>query len=455
MLTSYTVMMLNLINAMKTLWLACLAVLLSSPTCADGELLGDIRFQAATDEVSWVGQQLELQLELWTNGFSFANQLFVLPEVKGAYLLQPDATTVKLSDNRNGEQWQGLRYTFLLYPQKEGRLEVPSFDVSFAARAGFGSEPANFRFSTGSLQVETRLPPGADPGSLLVSTTSFTVESAWTPADGTDSPVNLKVGDAITLTVTRRAEDVPGMVFEPLPEIAIDGLGIYPKTPQLNDRVDRGSLVGERTDSVTFVCEREGNYPLPVFVFQWWDPVQESLSEQRIESLELNVAANPDWAAASDAAADILMPFGWRGSLTTVLALLVLVVLWFAGIPRLRNYLQQQRSVREAGEPWAFRQVRLACDSGNAAEADRAIMLWLSRVAGLQAGCILTELAESSGNMELKKEATTLQERVASGSTEGWQGDRLARLLVGLREGLNQPRESEHALHALNPPPIR
>jgi len=130
-------------------------------------------------------------------------------------------------------------------------------------------------------------------------------------------------------------------------------------------------------------------------------------------------------------------------------------VFWFAGIPRLRNYLQQQRSVREAGEPWAFRQVRLACDSGNAAEADRAIMLWLSRVDGLQAGCILTELAESSGNMELKKEATTLQERVASGSTEGWQGDRLARLLVGLREGLNQPRESEHALHALNPPPIR
>ena len=448
-------MKLNPSRLASGLWLCCVALTWSFPAGAAEDLNGDIHFHAAVAEASWVGQQRELQLDLWTNGFSFADQLFVLPEVRGAYLLQPDSTTVKLSEERNGVQWQGLRYTFLLYPQREGFLVIPSFDVSFKARAGFGSEPADFRFSTEPLQIEARMPPGVVPGGLVVTTASFSLESSWAPASVSDGVAELKVGDAITLSVTRQAQDVPGMVFEPLPDIAIDGLGVYPATSQVNDRVNRGSLMGERTDSVTFVCEREGTYRIPEFVFQWWDPDRENLSQQRIDSLELTVVANPAWVSKSESDGGVNKRFGWKSLAAILIAAGALVLAWFTGVPRLKDYLRQRRKTREQSEPWAFRQVRQACGSGNPAGAYQAITLWLSRVDALRPGCTLTELAELSGNEDLNKEATALQERVASGSTEEWRGGKLAQLLVQSREGLNQPLKPAHALRDLNPPSSR
>lgn len=416
-------------------------------------LQGEIRFQAEDREIRWAGQQLELHLELWTDGFSFADQLFVIPEVKGAYLLQPDASTVKLSENRDGVPWQGLRYTLLLYPQKGGTLQVPSFDVSFSARAGFGTEPASFRYSTPPLGIEIRMPPGVEPGSLLVTTGTFSMESSWTPRANPDGTAELKVGDAMTLNVTRRAQDVPGMVFSPLPDFTINGLGIYPASPEVNDRVNRGALSGERTDSVTFIYEREGTYRIPEIRFQWWDPGREQLAEKKVSSLELVVVANPAWTGATaGSAATERVPFGWNRALIIGGALLLVALGGYVGLPRVRRYLQNRRDLIESGESWAFRKVRQACQSGNPIVAYRAITLWLSRVESLRPGATLMEMAEHSGSDELKKEATALQERVASGLTKEWTGLRLAQLLAQSREGMGQPSEASHVLQALNPP---
>jgi len=267
-------------------------------TIAADDLQGDVRFAADRDGPVWVGEQVNLHLELWTDGFSFGDQQFTLPEVPGGYLLQGDSNTVKLSENRSGTAWQGLRYTLMLFPQKAGRLVVPPFDVSFTARAGFGSEPASFRFRTEPLQVETRLPNGAEPSGLLVSTTQFTLEARWDRELPEDGPLQLQVGDALTLEVMRRAEDLPAMVFPPLPVPAIDGLGVYPGTVRVDDRVNRGELTGERTDRVTFICETDGEFLIPAWRFQWWDPENQRLADKVIPALPLDVGINPAYAAS-------------------------------------------------------------------------------------------------------------------------------------------------------------
>jgi hypothetical protein len=445
-------MSLNPNSRAVALMLVLLTTLLPVALNANDDLQGEVRFQPAEQDLHWVGQELELQLELWTDGFSFSDQLFVLPEVKGAYLLQPDSTTVKLNEDRNGVQWQGLRYQLLLYPQREGRLEVPSFDISFAARAGFGTEPAQFRYRTEPLLIEARLPPGVTPGSLLVTTSSFTMESSWDPDSAIEGLAELKVGDAITLSVTRSAEDVPGMIFEPLPEIVIDGLAVYPKTPKVNDQVDRGSLTGERVDSVTFVCQREGSYRIPEFRFQWWDPRREVLSENRVESLELNVIANPAYAVgAGRSAASGVFQLSWSRLLAILAGLVVLVFAGRIGLIRLKGYLQQRRASREAGEAWAFRQVGKACESGNAGQAYNAITLWLGRVNPGGPAITLTGLAAECDSESLKNEATALQESVASGSNLEWKGSELARLLAEQRKGSGRSVKSVGALLPLNP----
>jgi len=276
------------------------ALLLPGTAAAADALKGDLRFAAQRDGPVWVGEQLNLYLELWTDGFSFGDQQFVLPEVPGGYLLQGDSSTVKLSEDRDGTAWQGLRYTLMLFPQTAGRLEISPFDVSFTARAGFGSEPVTFQFRTEPLRVEARLPAGAKPSGLLVSTTAFTLEARWDRELPAEGPVQLQVGDALTLEVTQRADDLPAMVLAPLPTPMIDGLGVYPGAARVNDRVNRGELTGERTDRVTFICETDGTFLIPEWRFQWWDPDTQRLANKVIPELRLDVRANPAYAGSGE-----------------------------------------------------------------------------------------------------------------------------------------------------------
>ena len=289
--------------------IACLLLSLAgAPAALADESQAEIRFFAEPVETLWVGEQATLNLELWSDGFSFRGQTFALPEVKGAFLMQPDATTVKLSERRGGATWQGLRYPLLLFAQREGRLVVPPFDVSFEVSAGFGQPVSKFQFRTPPLNVEARLPPGVRPGELLVTSSAVDFESSWTPQPAGDEPLQLKVGDALSLRVDRSAERVPGMVFPPLPVFEVEGLAAYPDKPRVADRVDRGALVGTRSDSITYVCEREGRYEIPAIRFQWWDPQREVLSEQLIEAVTVEVVPNPAFGAgpAPGASADEL-----------------------------------------------------------------------------------------------------------------------------------------------------
>ena len=312
----------GLIEALLVFLAAGLA--LPASVQAAATLQAEVRFAAAGTEPVWVGEEVELYLEMWTDGLSFGDQLFVLPEVPGGFLLQGDSSTVKLSENRSGDDWQGLRYTLLLYPQAAGRLQVPPFEVRFTARAGFGSEPKAFTFRTESLAIEARLPHGAAAGELLVTTTEFALDAGWDRRLPDAEPLQLMVGDALALEVRRRAADVPGMVFAPLAAPEIAGLGVYPESPKVDDRVNRGVLSGARTDRITFVCQAEGQYEIPEWRFQWWDPEQQKLSEKIIPAVQLEVRANPALGAAAgpDRAAESGTAYG-----TAFLVLLVILIL--------------------------------------------------------------------------------------------------------------------------------
>jgi len=431
-------------------------LLLAAPAVACAQIQGEVRFFADREDAGWVGQEVQLNLELWSDGFSFGEQQFVVPEVKGGYLLQADSNTVKLSENRAGTQWQGLRYTLLFYPQREGQLQVPAFDVRFVARAAYGTEPASFEFRTDPLLIEARLPPGVDSSGLLVSSTSFSMETSWSPQRPDDGPLSLKVGDALTLELKRQAQDVPGMVFPPLPEFDISGLGVYPGTPEVNDTINRGLLSGARTDSVTFICETEGSYEIPEMRFQWWDPAQEVLSEKVIPALEIQVEANPVYAktSASNAKGAGLLKNWQRGAaglLTLVVAFLLIRYPGRSLFRHLTIYKEQQILEWKAGEAWAFSQVQVSCKQGSPAQAYNAIALWLSRFDGGGENVSLSQIAEASGDSALAREAERLQKSMLPGSAGEWSGRELAQLLEKYRVESKRVADQVQVLSPLNP----
>lgn len=324
-----------------------LVCLLFVPMLAQGAegIDAEIRFNAAGNGTVWVGHQVELHLELWSNGLRFGDQLFRIPEVPGGYLLQADASTLNLTGNRGGESWQGLRYTFLFYPQRAGKAVVPPFEVRFSVRAGFGSEPVRFELRTPPLEIVARLPEGGRADALMVTTRSFSLDSSWNRELPEDGPLMLQTGDALTLEVRRRARDLPAMVFEPLPLPSIDGLGVYPAAPEVNDRVNRGELMGERADRITFICENAGRYRIPDWRFQWWDPVRETLAEEVVAGLTLDVTPNPAYGGAAAAAGRAPgAGISWRRPLVALAVLVLALAAWLRIEPLAAQWETEQRA---------------------------------------------------------------------------------------------------------------
>lgn len=327
--------------------LILLALLLLAPAAIRADDGASIRFEASREQAVWVGERLDLYLELWTTDVSFSGQSFVQPQVSGGYLMPAESGTVKLNEQRDGLGWQGLRYTMSLYPQRAGEIEVPAFDVRFSTSAGYGSEPTEHRFRTQALQLESRLPPGADASGLLVTTRQFSIDAEWEPsfAPG-EGPLELLTGDALVLTLKREASGVPGMVFAPLPELEIEGLGVFTDAPTVQDRANRGDLTGTRSDRITLVCEKPGSYRLPELRFQWWDPAGQTLHEEVIPAVQIEVAENPAWAREAGAR-EVAEPF--RMNWNYLWLLLVALLIWWPGRRLYRSFsswLKEQLSAR-------------------------------------------------------------------------------------------------------------
>ncbi|MEE4216432.1 MAG: hypothetical protein V2I48_02390 [Xanthomonadales bacterium] len=298
------------------------------PLAAQAAEGASIRFEASRQDVVWVGERLDLYLELWTDDVSFSGQSFVQPQVSGGYLLPAESGTVKLNEKRGGVAWQGLRYTMSLYPQRAGEIGIPAFDVRFSTSSGYGSEPREHAFRTPELTVTSRFPPGADTEGLLVTSRDFRMDAEWEPSLPAEAGAfEMLTGDALVLTVRREASGVPGMVFAPLSNIEIDGLGVYVDAPTVRDRANRGALTGTRSDRITVVCEKAGRYRLPEFRFQWWDPVREELREEVIPAVQIEVSENPAWARESAGRESSTFRINWNYLWFVVVAWL----LWWPG----------------------------------------------------------------------------------------------------------------------------
>jgi hypothetical protein len=163
-----------------------------------------------------------------------------------------------------------------------------------------GAKPIEQRLTTPALQVEARLPPGAEHLPGLIATREHRVNQTWQP-----EPKKGRVGDGFTRTVTLAAPDVPGMVFPPLPLARGEGLAVYPKAPVVQDHAERGNFTGTRIETVTYICERPGQFTLPALVIPWWDLKNQKLMQVTLPDVTLDVEPTPMSSGGAAASATI------------------------------------------------------------------------------------------------------------------------------------------------------
>ncbi|NJN47633.1 MAG: protein BatD, partial [Candidatus Competibacteraceae bacterium] len=326
-------------------------------------------FRVSGEGSFWVGQRIVVEIDLLSTGFSFSNQQFDLPDLPGVVLMPPDNATLNLSESIDGETWQGLRYQLSLFVLEPGAIQLPPFTVSFSVAVGYGSEPESFQFTSKPLSIEVKLPPNAEGLAGLVTTSRFELKIDWQP-----QPTSLKVGDALTLTVQRRAANVPGAAIPPFEHATVDGLTAYPTEPEINDSTARGDLTGERIDKVTYVLQKAGDYQVPGNTLHWFDPKTETLHSQDIAPLEFTVAPNPDAKLSPNqtTALETASRTGFHWAWLIAVTLLLVVVMggyWYLA-PRLRVCWQARQAALADSEAGCFKALLDACQGGDPVTVD-------------------------------------------------------------------------------------
>ena len=325
-------------------------------------------------ETAWVGQRVELKIEVlsdqgWAQAARFGDV-----DLEGAYLLGPSGQGTRLSQSIDGSDYAGQGYALSIYPQAEGRLAIPAIPIDVSVRT-YGADAGERmeRHETPATTIMVKTPPGAEGVTGLISTTALSVSQEWKTL-----PAEPKVGDALTRVVSFEAEGISGMAFTPLAFPAPAGVGVYPAEPLVEDRGNRGTLTGSRTESVTYVLERPGEVEIPAIPYGWWN-----LGDERLEQMELPGRTLEVAPAATGSAADSGAPSrrpDWRG----VAAALVLIGLLVTLLARYRESLHGRwlawRTRRREREQRYFRSASAAIRGGERRAALAAVMRWLDRI---------------------------------------------------------------------------
>ena len=249
----------------------------------------------------WVGQRVILVLELLAPGFFSSAPSFDLPDPQGLLLVPPSESPVLGSETINGNSYTVQRHELSVFAQRPGEWTIPPLTVRFSfKRNPMDKTSVSATVATEPIRFTAKLPPGAEKLGTVLSARNLTAVESWKPEPG-----KAKAGDAFTRTITFSAPDIPGMAFPPFPTPPIDGLGIYPKTPEILDQSDRGRLSGERHDIITYICQRPGHFVIPAARLTWWDLDANQLRTVDFPARTFDVSPNPAMEAASATPASI------------------------------------------------------------------------------------------------------------------------------------------------------
>jgi hypothetical protein len=386
-------------------------------------------------------------------------------DVENAVAVFDDSFRVNLSEPVGGETWSGIRRHYLIYPQLAGTYTVPPVDVDvvYALPDAKPSDPV--KLTTPGLRFRARVPPEAADLGYFIAGRGFHLDQKVEPASE-----GLKVGDAVTRTITMSATDASSMMLPITRFPPFDGLAVYPDPTRASDTGgERGSArEATRVDSATYVLETEGSFTLPEIRLSWWDVEAGRLREASVPSVSFDVVPNPDLTSeialpdeTADAEAVPAEPEGpswWRRArlvLGAGVALLLLGGLARRYGPRLRARVEEAQRARRESEAAHFDRVLGACRRNDASGTMRALLAWVDRITPPGRVPTVQRLVDHARDAGLAVTVRELETALyGSGEAAAWRG----RPLAGALEAARRSGKAEDTAHApallspLNPP---
>ncbi|NAZ92758.1 BatD family protein [Vibrio toranzoniae] len=281
-------------NLTKTLFV--LLVLLFSiafSTLASAADIYDLQRSGDVELIAWVGEkpksgdkitpakvsvneQVILTIEVATPRWLTGGTRIGSIEIPNVIAKQRNQLATNYTERVGGTTWSRQRWEVTLYPMTSGEFVIPTVPVRIQVSAPDGSNVGGTLY-TQPIKFEASLPSGLlSDESPWFSATDVDVEQQWQR-----SSEDLKVGDAVTRTVTIKAKDSLSVLLpDVLSNESTQQYQAYPQPNRLDDTQERGDYRSSRVEETVYVIQQGGEFTLPDFSFQWWDS-----KNQRLESV--------------------------------------------------------------------------------------------------------------------------------------------------------------------------
>ncbi|MHC2439036.1 BatD family protein [Bradyrhizobium sp. USDA 4451] len=407
-----------------------------------------------------VGQAATLRIEVLAPNYMTAPP--ELPDFQVRNAVTRQLRSANESEERDGLTYAGVRFEFALHPQEPGSYAISGQTITIK----YAAEPPATREATLALPriaFEAFIPDAASDLQPFLAARNLSM--AQTINRSSDQ---LKTGDAVTRTVTIKAEGVPAMLLPPVTFAALDGLKLYPAQPSLQDKTEGRPevLTSARVDSGVYMLEKAGDYALPPVGLRWWNIDAQRIDIAHVDAVTLHVAVNP---AAGDASS--VDPSRVGGSWGALLGVIVdhwqataVVLLSLAGLGWLMPLIVQaivarhrrHRAAYLRSETFAFRALRRAARKGDAGAVYFALLDWLQRFEPVAPQHTVEAFKAAAHDAALNEEIGVVERALFSPSpgAAGWSPGRLLRRVGGARRRIRREavRAARHrATGRLNP----
>ncbi|KAA8679739.1 BatD family protein [Vibrio gigantis] len=223
-----------------------------------------------------VNEQVILTIEVATPRWLTGGTRIGSIEIPNVIAKQRNQLATNYTERVGGTTWSRQRWEVTLYPMTSGEFVIPTVPVRVQVSAPDGSNVGGTLY-TQPIKFEASLPSGLlSDESPWFSATDVDVEQQWQRSNE-----NLKVGDAVTRTVTIEAKDSLSVL---LPDVlnneSTQQYQAYPQPNRLDDTQERGDYRSSRVEETVYVIQQGGEFTLPDFSFQWWNS-----KNQRLESV--------------------------------------------------------------------------------------------------------------------------------------------------------------------------
>jgi hypothetical protein len=189
----------------------------------------------------------------------------------------------------NGKQYAGLQFYYIVFPYKAGRFTLPAINI-------VAETPAVGDYKGKKVNIKTRpifyivkpVPKGMATDNWFVAK-DVSISKTW------NKPLNkLKVGDVI---ISKTVINARGTLPQFIPELKTDSLdwaGVYPGSATLADTRDEYDANGARTQTATYLLEKEGDFTFPPSTIEWFNPNNGRVYKRNTPLVKIHVAPNPN-----------------------------------------------------------------------------------------------------------------------------------------------------------------